>query len=283
MGNIMNKLFVVISLSVAVLLTACKDDNYLKYDISYSGIYFTKDTLKYSFSVTPVEINSYEFKVPFKIMGAPSKAAREVAFVVNPELTTAVEGSHYILGKAFIQPDSITGYIPVTILRDNLEGDYANGYTKYQISLQLIENNNFTPTLSATEQMRILRFDNSIDTPDWLDYKKEKIWVPGNPHPELGTWHPYTFIKLVEYFKKIKDEPNMDETYEKMVEYYGGENLEKVPYASFYPYLPIMQKYVLAPLYEYFNDPGHIAEIIEMYDDYAFDFPNPYTPKSPEE
>ena len=70
MGNIMNKLFVVISLSVAVLLTACKDDNYLKYDISYSGIYFTKDTLKYSFSVTPVEINSYEFKVPFKIMGA---------------------------------------------------------------------------------------------------------------------------------------------------------------------------------------------------------------------
>ena len=68
----------------------------------------------------------------------------------------------------------------------------------------------------------------------------------------------------------------MEETYEKMVAYYGGENLEHVPYASFYPYLPIIRKYVLVPLYEYFNDPVHIAEINEMYDDYPFDFPNPY-------
>lgn len=283
MVNYINKLFVVLSLSVIVLFTACKDDNYLKYDISYTGVYFTKDTLKYSFSVTPIEVKSHEYRIPVKIMGVPSNEVREIAFVVTPLETNSIipeEGKHYRVGKALIQPDSITGYIPVIILRDHLGGDYNTGYPTYRISLQLIENDNFTPTLSAAEQVRVLEFDNAIDTPEWLDYKNDKIWVPGNPHPQLGSWHPYTYIKLAEQFKTIKDVPNMKETYEKMVEYYGGDNLERVPYASFYPYLPIMQKYVLAPLYEYFNDPVHIAEINEMYDDYPFDFPNPYAPSN---
>lgn len=281
MRNIINKLFVVLSLSVILLFNACMDENYLKYDSSYSGVYFTKDTLNYSFSVTPVEVRSCEFRIPFKILGVPNKTeSREVAFIVNEDSTTAIEGVHYNIAKAIILPDSIEGYIPVTILRDSLKGDYKSGYEKYKLCLQLISNENFTPTLSTADQVRVLVFDNAIDAPDWVDYKNDKIWVPGNPHPELGSWHPYTYIKVVEFFKKIKDIPDMEETYKKMVEHYGGENLEKVPIASFYPYLPIMQKYVLAPLYEYFNDPVHIAEINEMYDDYPFDFPNPYDPKS---
>ena len=281
MKNIINKLFVALALSVMLFFTACQE-NYLKYDTSHSGVYFTKDTLKYSFSVTPLEITSYEFKVPFMIMGVPSSKAREVAFVVNPELTTAEENVHYSIGKAVVQPDSINGYIPVTILRDNLEGDYENGYVRYRLCMQLVENGEFTPTLSPESHVRVLEFDNAIDTPEWLNYKGDKLWVPGNPHTHLGSWHPYTYMKVVELFKTIKDEPNMEETYWKMVEYYGGENLEKVPFAQFYPYLPIMQKYVFAPLYKYFNDPVHIAEINEMYDDYPFDFPNPYAPSKDE-
>ena len=281
MKNIINKLFVALALSVMLFFTACQE-NYLKYDTSHSGVYFTKDTLKYSFSVTPLEITSYEFKVPFMIMGVPSSKAREVAFVVNPELTTAEENVHYCIGKAVVQPDSISGYIPVTILRDNLEGDYENGYVKYRLCMQLVENDDFTPTLSPESQMRILEFDNAIDTPEWLNYKGDKIWVPGNPHPHLGSWHPYTYIKLVEQFKTLKDVPNMEETYWKMVEYYGGENLEKVPYAQFYPYLPIMQKYVFAPLYEYFSNEANREEILALYPDYPFDFPNPYAPSKDE-
>ncbi len=278
MKNVINNIIVAVSLLAVFVFFSCSETEYMKFDTSHNGVYFTKDTLKYSFSVTPLDVRSYTFKMPIKVLGCLSSEEREVAFRVVADSTTAIEGVHYTIGKAVIAPDSITGYIPITILRDNLKGSYANGYERYRLCIELVKNEHFIPTLDASNQVRVLRFDNAIDTPEWVDYKGDKIWVPGNPLPDLGDWHPYTYMKLVEQFKTIKDIPNMEETYWKMVEYYGGENLERVPYASFYPYKPIIQKYVLGPLYEYFNDPVHIAEIKEMYDDYPFNFPNPYAP-----
>lgn len=274
MKNLSNRIAAMLSLAAIMLLAACQETEYLKFDMSHNGIYFTRDTLKYSFSVTPLDVNSHLFKVPVKVLGGLSGTEREVAYRVNPDSTTAVEGVHYTLGKAVILPDSIEGYIPVTILRDNLEGSYSEGYTSYSLCIELVKNNDFIPTLDSLSQVRVLRFDNAIDIPDWLDYKGEKIWRPGNPHPQLGDWHPYTFIKLVEQFHTIKD--IIPETYEKMVQYYGGENLENVPYASFYPYLPIIRKYVLVPLYEYFSNEANREEILALYPDYPFNFPDPY-------
>ena len=276
MKKLSNNIIALISFLGILCFSSCQETEYMKFDTSHNGIYFTKDSLKYSFSVTPLEVKSYEFRMPIKVLGCLSSDTREVAYKVNPDSTTAVEGLHYTIGKAVILPDSIDGYIPVTILRDNLKGSYKEGYERYTLCIELVSNSNFKPALEKSAQVRVLRFDHAIDIPEWVDYKGDKIWRPGNPLPELGDWHPYTYMKLVEQFKKIKDVPNMEETYEKMVEYYGGENLEHVPYASFYPYLPIMQKYVFAPLYEYFNDPVNIAEINKLYDDYPFNFPNPY-------
>lgn len=255
--------------------SACEETEYLKYDTSHNGIYFTQDELKYSFSVASDTIHSHLFKMPIQILGGVSSEAREVAYRVKADSTDATEDVHYALGKAVIEPDSITGYIPITILRDNLEGSYNEGYTTYRLCIELVENENFTPTLDTLSQVRMLKFDNAIDTPEWLDYKGEKIWRPGNPHDNLGSWHPYTFIKLVEQFHTIKNVENMEETYKKMAEYYG-EDMEKVPFASFYPYTHIIRKYVLAPLYEYFSDEANKEEILRIYPDYPFDFPNPY-------
>ena len=268
--------YIVLSFLVAVCFTACSETEYLKFDASHNGVYFTKEKLKYSFSVTADSIDSYLFKMPIQILGRTSGVDREVAYSVNPDSTDAVEGVHYTLGKAIIAPDSITGYIPVTILRRNLEGSYAEGYKTYRLYIELEENDNFIPTLDTLSQARLLQFDNAIDIPEWVDYKGDKIWRPGNPHPDLGDWHPYTFIKLVEQFHTIQYVENMYETYQKMVVYYGGENLERVPYASFNPYKHIMSKYVLAPLYEYFSDEANREEILKMYPDYPFNFPNPY-------
>lgn len=263
-----------LSIASMLFIAACEETDYLKFDTSHSGIYFTKDTLHYSFSVTPIEIKSHLYNIPVRVMGGVSDKEREVEFTINADSTTAIEGVHYTIGKAYIKPDSIEGYIPVTILRDNLEGNYNDGYTRYRLCIELAANENFTPTLDSQSQVRTLHFDNAIDTPEWYDYKNEKIWREGYPHPQLGSWHPYTLIKLVEQFHTIKD--ILPETYEKMVAYYGGENLEKVPYASFYPYLPIMQKYVLAPLYDYFHSSENHDAILAIYPDYPFDFPNPY-------
>ena len=267
---------IILSLIGVLCFASCSETEYLKFDASHNGVYFTQEKLKYSFSVTADSIRSYLFKMPIQILGRTSSVEREVAYSVNPDSTDAVEGLHYILGRAIIAPDSITGYIPVTILRDNLEGSYAEGYKTYRLYIELEENNNFTPTLDTLSQARLLQFDNAIDIPEWVDYKGDKIWRPGNPHPDLGDWHPYTFIKLVEQFHTIQYVENMYETYQKMVVYYGGENLEHVPYASFNPYTHIMRKYVLSPLYEYFSDDANREEIVKMYPDYPFNFPNPY-------
>ena len=273
MRNLFYSIFVFL-LSV-FCFSSCEETEYLKYDISHNGVYFTTEELKYSFSVTSDTVHCYLFKMPIQILGGISSEEREVAYRVREDSTDAAEGVHYTLGKAVIAPDSITGYIPVTILRDNLEGSYPN-YTTYRLCIELAANENFTPTLDSLSQVRILRFDNAIDIPEWLDYKGEKIWRPGNPHPDLGEWHPYTYIKLVELFHTIKNVENMEETYKKMVAYYGGENLERVPYASFYPYKPIILKYVLVPLYEYFSNEANREPILKEWPDYPFNFPNPY-------
>jgi hypothetical protein len=49
------------ALPAALLFIACNDDDYMRFDLSHSGIYFTKDTLNYSFGVTPVEIREYTY------------------------------------------------------------------------------------------------------------------------------------------------------------------------------------------------------------------------------
>ena len=122
----MNKLlnYIALSLMGVLCFTACSETDYLKYDVSHNGVYFTKDKLKYSFSVTSDTIRSYTFKMPIQILGGISDKAREVAYSVNEDSTDAVYGVHYTLEKAVIAPDSITGYIPVVILRDSLEGSY---------------------------------------------------------------------------------------------------------------------------------------------------------------
>lgn len=273
----MKNLFKSIILTIigVVSFTACSEADYLKYDISYNGIYFTKDKLKYSFSVSSEEVNSHLFKMPIHVLGCVSDQEREVAYKVVEDSTDAVEGVHYTLGKAIIAPDSITGYIPVTILRDNLEGSYAEGYTTYRLYIELVENDNFTPTLDTLSQARLLQFDNAIDTPEWTNDDGEKLWRPGNPHENLGSWHPYTYIKVVEYFHTIKDVEGKEESYYQMVETWG-ENLERVKYGSFFPHTDIMRKYVFDKIYKFLNDPTNQEEIKKMYPDYPFDFPDPY-------
>ena len=264
---------IILTIIGVVGFTACSETDYLKYDTSYNGVYFTKDKLKYSFSVSSENVKSHLFKMPIHILGCVSDQEREVAYRVVEDSTDAVEGVHYTLGKAIIAADSIAGYIPITILRDSLKGDYYNGYTTYRLYIELVENENFTPTLDTLSQGRLLQFDNAIDIPEWLNDDGEKVWRPGNPDENLGSWHPYTYIKLVEYFHTIKDVEGKEESYEQMVKSWG-ENLETVKYASFFPHTDIMRKYVFKPLYDHIKN--NEGAILEMYEDYPFDFPDPY-------
>ena len=259
-------------LPVVSLFTACDDEDYMRFDLSHSGIYFTKDTLNYAFSVTPIEVKTHTFNIPVTIMGTMSTKKREISYIVCPDSTTAVEGVHYQIEEAVIMPDSINGYIPVIMFRDNLEGTYATGYTQYKLCLQLVKNSHFEPTLDSLHQVRVFRFSNAIEQPEWTDSHGKKVWPTGY----LGAWHPYKLIKMVEYFHAIKE--IKPETYKKMVVLYG-ENLEHIKEGNPYQFRTTFVKYIYEPMYKFFGNPANKEYILSEYPDFPFDFPDPYSPE----
>lgn len=254
---------------MALGFTACEDENYMKFDTSYTGIYFTTDSSQYSFSVTPIDVREYTLKVPVQILGTPAKETRTIGFELVADQCDATKGVQYEIDEAVILPDSITGYIPIRILRDGLKGDYTNGYERYRLTLRLVKNEYFTPTLDSLNQVHQSKFDNAVEQPEWYDAYGKKVWSVST----LGVWHPYKFIKMVEYFHTIEE--IQPETYKKMVKLYG-ENLEHIEYGDPYQYRTIFKKYIYLPMYEHFNDPANREMILAEYPDFPFDFPNPF-------
>lgn len=256
-------------LALGMVFAACSETDYLSYDTQLNGLYYTEDTVSYSFGVTPLEVETYEYHIPVKVMGAVSNEERYFNVSLSGEECNAQEGQQYRDLKGVIPADSVTGYVSVVLLRKGMEGDYVNGFKRYQLKINLVEGNGFTPVLNASNQTVIFKFDNAIEQPSWLDYKGDKVWSVD----EFGVWHPLKLVKMVEYFHAIEDV--LPETYKKMVALYG-ENLETVQYGSFATYRTIMNKYVFYPMYEYFSNPDNREEILSLYADFPFDFPNPF-------
>lgn len=256
-------------IAAMTLATSCLQPDYLTYDKEYAGLYFANDTLRYSFSVTPTEVRSKEYLIPVEMVGCLSDKDRALPYIIVADSTTATEGVQYSMGNAIVGADSIRGYIPVTIYRDALEGNYHDGYVRYRLELRLIEEGGFTPTMSPKQQVCVLFFDNAVDQPNWFDYRGDKVWSVST----FGIWHPLKLIKMVEYFHAFAE--IQPETYRKMVELYG-DNLEHVPFGDFYQYRTIMNKYVFDPMYKYFANPDNRDEIVALYPDFPFDFPDPY-------
>ncbi len=282
------------SVILAALLTiSCSETDYMTYDSDSNGIYFSHDTLEYSFSVLHVDSTVHTILVPVKIMGTLSPEPRTVAFTIesqmpndsiqkliyvpgNKEYVWAQKGVQYTVpSEVTIPANSIEGVIPVTVNRSELKGNYAEGYVRYRIILRLAANENFTPTLSEKDQVRVVQFDNAVEQPAWYDAYGEKVWYK----PELGEWHPYKLIKLVEYFHDVKN--ILPETYVKMANLYG-ENLENVPYGDFHVYRTIFRKYIYSRMYDHFNDPANRDMILSLYPDFIFDFPDPFATDSAE-
>ena len=255
-------------LAGALLLAACQETDYMRFDTSKPGIYFTRDTLVYSFGVLPIETRTSEFRFSIRVMDGVSDHDRTFAYEVIADSTTAKEGVQYTIGQPVIPAGKVDGYIPVTLLRDGIAGSYTEGFVDYRLGLRLKSGEGFTPTLSEKDQIRVLTFNNAVEQPSWLDYRGQKIWRENR----FGVWHPLKFIKMVEYFHNIQH--ILPETYVKMVDRYG-ENLEHVPYGDFYEYGTIMRKHVFIPMYEYFSNPNNHDEIVKLYPDFPFDFPEP--------
>lgn len=266
---------------------SCSDNNYMTYDSNANGIYFNHDTLIFSFSVLPIDSTTHTINIPVKVMGTLSDQPRTFAYTIehqmpndslqklvfvpeNKDFVWAEKDVQYTIpGEVTIPAGATEGVIPVTIYRSKLLGSYYEGYKHYRLVIHLAQNENFAPTLSEKDQMRIVQFDNAIEQPAWYNAYGEKVWYK----PELGEWHPYKLIKLVEYFHDVKNV--LPESYAKMAALYG-ENLENVPYGDFHVYRTIFRKYIYSRMYEHFNDPANRDMILSLYPDFIFDFPDPF-------
>ncbi len=263
----------------ALSLAGCQETDYMTYDTSHNGVYFTQDSVFYSFGVSPINKKTHTVEIPVNIMGGVSKQPRDIAFRIVPfgelenDTVAAVLGTHFNISEAVVDPDSIMGYISVEILRDNLEGSNSEGYKRYRLMLRLEQNEIFAPTLTSAEQSITLTFDNSIDRPEWLDYKGDKVWPS-----VLGIWHPLKLIKMVEFYHAVAD--IKPETYRRMVAKFG-ENLESMPYGDPDPFRTIFLSYIYRPMYEYFSNPENFDFIFTEYPDFpknadgSPEFPNP--------
>lgn len=246
-------------LAVAGAVTSCSETDYMTFDQDYNGIYFKTDSVHYSFGIMPIETLSHTQDIPVQIMGAPAPYDRTFSIEIldNKEHVMPVEGVQYKIHaeNIVVKADSIIGALPIELLRPGMEGDDENGYTRYELRIRLVADNNFTPTLSESNQNVVLTFDNAVEKPDWVG----AVWAQN-----CGDWHPLKLIKLLEYFHTNLAE-QAPTIYEKMVSEIG-ENWERVQYGWPTDYNYTIRKYILTPEYEYFQQhPEHGIT----------DFPNP--------
>lgn len=255
MNKIKKYKYHLLSLSVLagiMMLSSCSENDYMKFDQNYSGLYLTEDSVHYSFGTMPLETRTYTVRIPVKIMGATSNVARtfSIAVLEPKEYEKPEEGLQYTIdsGELLIMPDSINGFIPVKLLRDGLAGDDDNGFTRYELRLKLTRNENFQPTLSEAEQNVVLTFDNAISKPSWYN---EGVWIS-----HCGEWNSLKLIKIMEFFHTVLKD-SAPTIYDKMVADIG-ENWEKVQYGWPSDYNYAVRKYILTPCYEYFLEhPEH--------------------------
>lgn len=231
--------WIAILLLPITFLASCKKETDILFEQNFTGIYFVSDSINYSFSVTPLDVQDYLLNVPVQIMGSPEGVDRIFGAEVVADKTTAVAGVHYqIAGDLQIPKDSIRGSIPVIINRNSL------GTSDFMIRFKLVEKNAFTPVNESFKEISVV-FNNRVERPKWKDFRGNPAW----PTSYLGQWNPLTYVKFIELFRALENKA--PEAYTAMVSLYG-KDLENVPSGWPFDYMNTMIKYVTIPLYQYF-------------------------------
>lgn len=248
----------IILLSAILNLSSCSETDYPLFDDSVINIYFTQDSVNYSFAFVPIEIKEHIVELPIQIIGNPSKENRTFTVEIVKEKTDATEDVHYRLPKQLSIPaDSITGIIPLTLLRDELKEN------EWEVTLRLVKDNNFIPIQeneAKTKNEITIAFSDIVKQPsNWLDYNNE--W----PSSILGPWNPLVYRKYMEFFQQTKETNPV--FYQDMTNKYGTylerEIFGGTDYTSGYNYT--FKKYIFLPLYKYFNEEHPELGIIFPY------------------
>lgn len=224
-----------------LFFSSCKKGNEVIFEKNFTGIYFQKDSIYYSFGITSLEVRNYELQVPVKIMGEPVAMDRTFSVEVIPEKTNAVAGEQYTLLNSFlIKKDSINGYFTINIDRTKV------GINGYKLSFRLLEKAGFKP-VNESFQSTTIHFNNNVEKPNWKDFQGNAFW----PTAMLGVWRSDVYIKFVEYFRAMEQTSPL--TYDIMVGLYGKDMIN-LPSGWPTAYQETLKKYTLIPLYKYYME-----------------------------
>lgn len=231
----MKSKMIVLSMIVSLMLTACEHD-YIVYDVHLKdGIYFMQgDSLNFQFGLnTKTDI---PYRVVIGVMGKPSDQDRIYHLELDPEKTTAKEGVHFDFDKELI--------IKANGVRDTLNvifhrySDTLLTEQSFDICFRLSENELFRPVV--TPVCKIEMSDKEIPEPRYWRYQMLFF----------GPYSQTLYLMLLDRYHGLAE--TMPGYYERMVSVMG-ENLEKL--GGMPPqFSTIMKKYVMLPVYEYFQE-----------------------------
>lgn len=227
-------------LSGILSLFSCEDTDYQIYDKDAKDkLFFTKDTLRFTYGLTRDQ--DVDLNVKVGLIGFVDQSQDKMFRIgVVKEQTTATAGEHFTVAETnIISKDSAAAYIPLDFHKQNLEKN-----KEYALTLQLVENENYTPT--DIRQCVILFSNKDIDAPVW--WRSDK----------LGEYNQEKLILFVDYYHQAKDKSPV--IYNLILKEWG-ENLDQgssINLLTIYQYQGFLNRYILTPMYDYYlesNDP----------------------------
>ncbi|WP_294142347.1 DUF4843 domain-containing protein [uncultured Sanguibacteroides sp.] len=163
-------------LSFCILLfIGCDDNGDDGYYHDRNKVYFLEDSVLVRLGEMPVEVKKYVYRVPVKVLGKPVQENTKFRVKVDQKATTAPLNSYTAIPQEIeVLKDSVNAYIPVELIRDNIEGEID---TTFRIVLYLESSENFELGPQESLETRIL-FTNYLMKPDWWVYLESLYWGP---------------------------------------------------------------------------------------------------------
>lgn len=225
----------ILGIMTSLFLMACNHD-YLIYDEQLKeGIYFLQgDSLNFQFGLnTKTDV---PFKLIVGIIGKPTDKDRTWHLELDMEKTTAREGIHFDFDKNLtIKAGTVSDTIQLIFHRYS---DPLLTEQTFDVCFRLVEDECFRPVMTTT--CKIEMSDKEIPELPYWKYSRSFF----------GPYSQTLYLALLEKYHALAE--TMPGYYERMVKEMG-ENLEKM-FGMPSQYSMIMKKYVLLPVYEYFQE-----------------------------
>jgi len=149
-----NSVSIFIMAIIALWMSSCEPDKLMTFETGRADVYFLWPSdldpngpgSRVQEGLNPFRESKFDLvpfdtivqSIPIRVMGALSNDLRPVNFRIISDSTDAIEGIHYIMPTAFINPNSANGSLRITTIRPPLE--HAR---QVRLWIELIPNEHF--------------------------------------------------------------------------------------------------------------------------------------------